>query len=110
METPTGLDALEDMHRLNGGERSKVVAFLISIGKEYPQVRGKPEAWAKKAEAVAYQWMHYGTEQSQQETGEFFMGACSFYPQHVLEVCRGLDHWGTRAPYIYMDKKEWDRE
>ena len=106
MEKATGLDALEAMHRLSGGERSKVIAFLISIAKQYPKVKGDPEGWAEKAQAVARGWA-FGWDASkrterQQEIGEFFLGACAFYPDHILEVCRGLDQWRSGSPHIFQ--------
>ena len=99
--TPAGLEALEHMDKLSGHERSKVVAFLISVAKSHPSVKGNPERWAKRAQQVAHGWAYSAKEPSQQEIGEFILGACSFYPDHVLEVCRGLCGWWDSAPAVF---------
>ncbi len=98
---PTGLEALEYMDKLSGGERSKVVAFLISVAKSNPSVKGDPEKWAKRAQDVAHGWAYSAKEPSQQEIGQFILGACSFYPDHVLEVCRGLCGWWATSPEVF---------
>ncbi len=98
---PKGLEALEHMDKLSGKERSKVVAFLISVAKSHPSVKGKPDKWAKRAQQMAHGWAYNAKEPHQKEIGEFILGACAFYPDHVLEVCRGLCGWWETSPAVF---------
>ena len=103
---PKGLEALEAMDRLSGGQRSQVIAFLISVAKSHPSVKGKPQKWATRAQHVAHGWAYNAREPAQREIGEFYLGAVAYYPEHVLEVCRGLCDWWEESPAVFTKQKK----